>query len=293
MIPLFTSIPPRITRKSDDGAEIGTDYAIKCIESWRAAGFEPFTVNARCESLAKIVDLAHVEVITVERDASVQYGKPLVYLGDFVTASCSVSSGPVAIVNSDVLLDLSSDARKLVATLRPGQCVLSKRCDIEQMNFRQGVEFPHGYDFFAFHTQDLRRFSDRKFVIGLPWWDHYFPIQMYFRGVESLPVTKPFVFHLVHEERWELDRWIKLGNRFVAAIQQEIPTNFGHSRLAREFERLLKEAIAGNEGLDAERLRALQMKEDITVEERLNRWMLGRVATLNMRWLESLRLQQQ
>lgn len=204
MIPLFTSIPPCFTRQNLDGQEIGLQYAIKCVQSWRDNGFDPITVNAENESVSEIISSENLKRITVQQDFINRFGKPLISLGDFVSAACSFANGPVVITNADILIDMSPTTYQCCENIKPGECLVVKRCDIREIDSRDGVEYLHGYDFFAYHTEDLKKFYCDELVIGMPWWDHYLPVSMYLNGMISLSVNEPFAFHLVHNDRWDL-----------------------------------------------------------------------------------------
>jgi hypothetical protein len=60
---LFTSIPPKITRRNTAGQDVGPSYQADCIASWVEAGFAPATINARSESLSA----EPIRPVTMER----------------------------------------------------------------------------------------------------------------------------------------------------------------------------------------------------------------------------------
>jgi hypothetical protein len=289
MIPLITSIPPHISRHSPDSREIGTEYARQCIHSWRDSGFEPVTFNAECESVSDLIKEEGVRLITVQRDASETFGKPLVYLRDLVTAAHSLTDGPVAITNADILLDMRDDTRRIVAGIEPGQCLIARRLDIREPASRAGSEFTHGYDFLAFHARDITAFSNDDFIIGLPWWDHYLPLHLFLNGLRSLPVHQHFVFHLQHEDRWEFDTWITLGKRFLHSVRRELNGACARGTPAFDYGRRLTQAELGHDGSLFSRLKnRLNLPKNHNARD-LDIQMLNRVAALNVAWLDEQR----
>ena len=288
MIPFITSLPPVITRQANDGTEIGREYALECIRSWRNNGFYPVSVNAERERISELISAEKIKLITVERDSTDQFGKPLVYLCDLVTAACSLTDGPVVFTNSDILIDMPEDLRKVIVNLQPGQCVVSKRCEIWNVDSRTGDEYTFGYDFFAFHTRDLSEFSNNEFVFGLPWWDHFLPTCMFLRGLRSIPVDKPFAFHLAHDERWDQDNWILLGKKFLKAALDESSVNSQSATLAGDYARRCERAVLGSDASFVSRagalLRGFTHRGKVENEIR----MLHRVAAANMQWLDEL-----
>jgi hypothetical protein len=289
MIPLVTSIPPRISRQAPDGTEIGREYALQCIRSWRDSGFYPVSVNADSECVSELIDAEEIRLVTVERTSMDQYGKPLVYLGDFVRAASSVADGPVVLTNSDILIDMPEDTRKQIANLQPGQCVVSRRLDISTADSRTGDEYAFGYDFFAFHTRDLGEFSNDEFVFGLPWWDHFLPIHMLLRGLRLLPVEGPFAFHLAHDDRWDLDNWILLGRKFLKAVMDQSSGRRQDAALAGDYARRCERAVLGSDmDLVSRAGTLLRGLADRGREENEIR-MLDRVAAASMRWVDESR----
>lgn len=104
-IPLFTSIPPKISRLDAKRGEIGEVYQQDCIASWQRAGFEPISVNSTNEAYPH-----SLRKIPVGRDASVITGRPQVYFSDLLAAASIEAQGrPFALVNSDLILTTTAD----------------------------------------------------------------------------------------------------------------------------------------------------------------------------------------
>lgn len=224
-IPLFTSIPPRMSRLDANGAEIGEAYQRDCIASWRRAGFEPVSVNSANEA----PPLA-LRVISVDRDASAITGRPHVFLADLLAVAARESRGrSFALANADLILT-APDIVDRVAQLQPGEFMFSRRLDIDRIDQTQGTPYPYGYDFFAGHSADLEGLYDSGMVFGAPWWDHWLPIMMLMRG-RHIRQYEPTVLHLNHVERWDSSVWTRLGQRFVQAIRPDATDKTYRKRL--------------------------------------------------------------
>ena len=290
MIPLFTSVPPNFSRLQPDGRDLGNEYAVKCIRSWRASGFEPVTVNSSNEILADVINAENIACIAVRRDASQQFGRPLIFLGDFISAACSYNmSGPVVITNADILLDMSDSIYQKIKNMQPGQCFVAKRYDIETMDSRKGIEYGLGYDFFAFHSEDLKNFACDDFVMGLPWWDHYLPVWMYLRGLQQLPIHEKFIFHLHHTERWDFEKWVTLGGSFLKKVGAVSDNGMDFPGPFRSYVDMVASEIKKQKnGLKGHTKAALQ---ELTRSGRLEKkiQILHKVANANVKWLDSMR----
>lgn len=221
-IPLITSIPPAMSRRDRNGDEIGEEYSRRCIESWIESGFRPVSVNSRREMDNQIRRENGICYEIVDQDASPVVGKPLVFLGDMLRVATKVSDGPVVITNADILLDTAYPILDVVENVQPGKGLLGRRIDIDKVDARNGNEFENGIDFFAFHSRDLGRYVDSRFIFGVPWWDHYLPIAMALNGVNLSLLEDSFAFHLVHSERWDLRLWIEYGEMFIATMKGEL-----------------------------------------------------------------------
>lgn len=223
-IPLFTSLPPQMTRRNKHGEDIGQIYAAACLQSWQDSGFLPVRLNAAAEDLSALNLPAAIARRTLTRDAGAVYGKPLPYFADIIAEMKRHGDGVVALTNADILLRLDAEDRRACRSLRPGQCIVSNRIDIDTPEDRTGEVFFHGFDFFALHTADLPdRLSD-DLVFGLPWWDHFLPIWLYLSGLERMQIGTGAVLHLRHDERWDAAQWNALGECFLQILSSHLET---------------------------------------------------------------------
>lgn len=211
---LFTSIPPKITRRNAAGEDIGPSYQADCIASWVEAGFAPATINARSESFSAEPPVRRV---TVERDASEITGRPHPYFGDLLSAIAGETDGPFALVNADILIPPSAGLSRRVASLVRGQMIFTRRLDVARVG-APGKPFFYGYDFFAAHGADAAALAKSQLIFGAPWWDHFFPLAMHLHGCR-ITQLEPTITHLHHVERWDWSAYRELGDRFVAEMR--------------------------------------------------------------------------
>jgi hypothetical protein len=260
---LFTSIPPKITRRNAAGEDIGPSYQTDCIASWIEAGFAPATINASSESFSAEPP---VRRITVERDASEITGRPHPYFGDLLSAIAGETDGPFALVNADILIPPSAGLSRRVTSLKRGQMIFTRRLDVARVG-GSGKPFFYGYDFFAAHGADAAALEKSQLIFGAPWWDHFFPLAMHLHGCR-LTQLEPTITHLHHVERWDWTTYRKLGDRFVAEIEPMVADGpyTGH----------LRRILARGRG---SRLRR---------RERRDRFVFDRISQLNVAVIERL-----
>jgi len=220
-----------MSRLNANGDEIGHAYQQSCIDSWRRAGFEPISVNSINETCSH-----SIRTVPVSRDASAIAGRPLVFLADMLNvASIEVQGRPFALMNADLFMPPTSALAAKVAQLRAGEFIFSRRIDIDQPSKTDGVPYPHGYDFFAGHADDISGLSDAGMVVGIPWWDHYLPLLMFMQGCRICQI-EPAVLHLNHKPV-SMALWETLGQRFVAEVQACVEDKIYRSRLEDAIKR--------------------------------------------------------
>lgn len=207
-------------RSSLGGKEIGDEYQSACIESWKKSGFRPISINSATELLPEYI-ATQCEVIRLGRDARSEYGKPVLFLKDFLEAISDVSDGVVAITNSDILIEFSPEQQRAIASLEEDECVVLKRRDVTSMESAEGEEYLFGYDFIAVHAGKVARINSGPMAIGIPWWDQFLPLFFMLTGQRHVDVG-PGIFHLLHDDRWDWTNWIEIGSRFESILEESL-----------------------------------------------------------------------
>jgi hypothetical protein len=209
---LITSMPPKMLRFDSSGRDIGREYQLRCIQSWKDGGFSILSVNSVHEQIDTSVRIARVQ-----RDASAITGRPHVFLADMIAVAVQETHGkPFAIANSDLIMRYPlSD---VVGSLQPGEFVYSRRIDIDEPHETTGIPYNAGFDFFACHPKDIADIKT-KLVFGAPWWDHYLPLTMS-RSSRRVRQIHPAALHLKHDERWNWNTWQLLGQTFIAEMAE-------------------------------------------------------------------------
>lgn len=201
-VPLYVSIPPEIRRYDASGEFIGDEYLGRCIDSWRAHGFEPISLNSCNEKINALANSKNVKFLLMNRDAAELCGKPLVYIKDFVDHMKGYP-GVVALTNADILFNIDALDFMKIKGIEPGEVAVLKRLDVSGLKCENPIAYRGGYDFLAFHPQDLKGFDSDSFVFGQPWWDYYILLYFMANGVKSMRLNNSVITHLVHSERWD------------------------------------------------------------------------------------------
>lgn len=289
-IPLVTSIPSSMSRPTDDGRDLGSEYLLRCVESWKRSGFAPMSVNSRRELGTRAQIAGGVVQVAVDDDAFDITGKPHIFLGDLLRAARAAADGPVVLANADILLEPRSPPLDRVRELQPGDLLLAKRVDIRSPDDREGAEYAYGFDFFALHSSDLADQCESRLVFGAPWWDHYLPLRMFARRSSLVFLPHPFAFHLIHTERWSWDLWQAMGERFLVEMTAALRARGdGTDDLLPQYAHLLDDAVkeAGGHRLSDSSSTLGRHAPARAKQEVLQ--ILHRVSQANLRILDELR----
>lgn len=282
-IPLYTSLPPRMTRRDADGTDISDAYARACVDSWIGSGFHPVTVNSRAEDPPGLAAQVAIEQRLLDRDARALYGRPFPYLSDLLAQMRRHAPGVVALTNADILLRLSPQSQRRIRELRPGQCVICSRMDVDSPEATQGCVYSGGFDFFAFRTEDLAGVETGDLALGVPWWDYFLPLWFYLSGMDRLKIDGASVLHLLHEERWDKAMWFSAGTLFLPMLRAQFESQAPASpRIARYF----AQAHGVQRPAGFKKLGYVRRQMSAKGRMRNQRKLLGRLCNLNITTLD-------
>lgn len=267
MIPILTSLPPKLSRQEPGGAEIGPEYQEACIDSWKLNGFQVHSINSHRE----ISLVPHYEGVTfwqVNRDANHVAGKHLVWLSDIMKIAAKVTNGPFLFVNADIILRSNSEFYSEIENIKPKEMLFSKRIDVDRVSDQTGTVYPWGYDLFCLHRDDIIGLEETKFIMGCPWWDYFVPYSLALRGVRLRIPSQHFAHHLRHHERWKPRLWTSLGLHFADQLRSMLDRR--EIEIDREVIEILRERPSGVRHM----LRPGRTKRKKTFLKKLNKYVV-------------------
>jgi hypothetical protein len=205
-------------------------------------------------------------------------GRPQVYFRELIAAGRTAGQSVFAITNADVRLEPTVAIAERVRALQPGQALFARRIDVSEPTASEGIPYGPGFDFFAMHVQDAARLPDFGLIFGAPWWDHFVPTVLGLMGVELTLEREPFVYHLNHEERWQLAVWMQLGERYAEAVMHYARDAAPRSPKTRRLRTEIIRAVRGRDPLRRLR-RAVRLRVRALHDEELARTLEGLSAT--------------
>jgi hypothetical protein len=210
MIPLFTSIPPKWNRPAM-GRNFGPAWLKLCINSWKASGFRPISLNSPAE--IEGFWMLPVEFQPVSRS------RPLI--SDLLDVAKKSGSRIAGIVNADCMtIPFLPLATALENNLDDG-VVIIERLNISQDDLRPTGQHCYGFDGFFFTVESLEKIEwSNDWKIGSVWWDYCFPLAFAAAGKKIRTLPSPGLIHLDHKKRWSRDEWRASMPNLINAIKE-------------------------------------------------------------------------
>ncbi|MAI10069.1 MAG: hypothetical protein CBD27_02240 [Rhodospirillaceae bacterium TMED167] len=214
---LYTSLVP--------GTRLDMQRA--AIQSWNHAGFQVTTLNSHHEAAAVAEVFPEVACETVLRDGKLATGKPVIFINDILQHIRDKGSDKVGIINSDILLTPTSSVAELVAKLPEDTLLTCPRTDVDQPDQINGLLDPYGYDAFFFNRSLIRDWNETSFNLGMPFWDHWFPMMSLLSGRRVLKLISDEFRHLRHHVAWENSLFMFNSHFAELMISQMLDNNIG------------------------------------------------------------------
>jgi hypothetical protein len=161
-----------------------------------------------------------VQFVQADRDGQELVGKPVIHIYDAIKTGLASDAAMVGIINSDIMLRVSS---KFVERLWPqvrGGMVFGSRMDIPNADATTGQLYYWGFDYFFMDREALACIEDAPFFFGVPWWDYWLPISFIIADQKISKTASPIGFHVSHPTRWDPALYKKIGTYYSEFIRR-------------------------------------------------------------------------
>lgn len=254
-IPVATSIAP--------GTRL--EVQAEAVASWMGLGFRVLSFNAPDEIAALAPHFEGVEFVEMARNGRLLAGKPVVYVSDMLTGLKALEAPVAGIVNSDIFLAADSRFPDFIAEHTAGGFLYAPRFQVAHFQATEGTLDPLGYDLFFFDRALIVDWGESRFCLGMPFWDHWFPLMPILAGRPTVKLVSPTIRHIPHETVRD-DSFFMFNDEYVRYLIQRITADadnagrwqaFGLGYFAETHARLKAQADDGSAN-EAERMRRLE-----------------------------------
>ena len=196
----------------------------KAISSWIGHGFAVQSLNTINEINLLQPKFPNVEFIIQARTASLAIGKPMIYISDILHHFRSQNHKIVGIINSDIFLTNEFKLIEYFSIMAENSLIYGPRTEVEDFNTSKGTLDPLGFDFFFFDRNFLNCWPETKFCLGLPFWDHWFPLIPLLLNLKVKCLKKEFALHIPHPTSRD-DSFFAFNNIFASIVINLMETN--------------------------------------------------------------------
>jgi hypothetical protein len=195
------------------------------ISTWMDAGFTVVSINVPEELAVLEKEFPGVRFVEAVRDAGARHGKPLIYINDALKVLTEVGGDVCGIVNADIALKVGTPDgfHKFIAETAAGAFVFGARIDIDSISELNGKEYERGFDFFFFDRRIISCYESASFCFGAPWWDYWFPLTAFLKGLPVKRLISPVAFHTIHGDRWRSEDFESYGLELLTYLQRNVP----------------------------------------------------------------------
>jgi hypothetical protein len=184
-------------------------------ESWAKCGFKVVSVNIKQEIKQLQAQFPHVTFHETKRDARKKAGRPLVYIADILAYLEKQGTPICGIVNSDIHFKAPPQIVEFLEKYAQGSVLFASRVEVSNLEKSAGRTWWRGMDTFFFDKKIISFIPESKFCLGTPWWDLWFILAAFTKGIDIRYLTTPFTYHIVHEWNWDNKMSIQYGAHFI------------------------------------------------------------------------------
>jgi hypothetical protein len=216
------------------------DVQTQAIRSWLKLGLKVISLNCPDEISQLKTDFPTVEFVPQENTGLEITGKPVMFIAEILNYFSSQSTEIVGIVNSDIKLDTSSTTLEMIKLHSKEAFYFGPRYEVENFETMEGPIDPWGFDYFFFDKSFTSLWPNHQFCMGMPFWDHWFPLMAILHGKKVSRPTLPFGWHIPHETSRD-DSFFTFNDQFAALLvdlmndAKSNPLSNTHQKFGVEF----------------------------------------------------------
>jgi hypothetical protein len=193
----------------------------RAVESWATAGFDVVSYNHADEIAILAPQFPGVQFEAMLRTGVLLAGKPVVFISDVVQKLKQTERALCGIVNSDILLKPDPRFLSAIRTYGEAGLVYGPRFDVASLSDEKGTLDRFGFDFFFFPRRIMDSFGESRLCIGMPYWDHWFPLMPLLAGHPTTKLIGNSARHVLHPTDRD-DSFFLFADEFIQTILARI-----------------------------------------------------------------------
>jgi hypothetical protein len=185
--------------------------------SWLNAGMEVISLNTDEEIEKLAPSFRNVDFIPQIRTGKSFFGKPYIFISEILNHLKTTQHTICGIINSDIALIENSNLSPFLIDQAQGSLVYGPRFQVNSFESNEGSIDPLGFDYFIFDQSLIPDWNETHFCLGLPSWDHWFPLVPILIGRPIKKLISPIARHIPHDIPIDRDV-IPFNNEFISQI---------------------------------------------------------------------------
>lgn len=189
----------------------------QAIKSWLNIGMEVISLNT-AEEIEKLQPIFRdITFVPQYRTGQALFGRPYIFISDILNYFRNKSHRICGIINSDISLAQDPNLKTFLYEQAHNSLLYGPRFQVNSFLEENGTLDPLGFDFFIFDRSLISDWAETYFCLGMPSWDHWFPLVSLLCGRNVKKLISQIAFHSYHEV--SSDRAvIPFNNEFVSQI---------------------------------------------------------------------------
>ncbi|WP_303982307.1 hypothetical protein, partial [Niallia circulans] len=187
------------------------------VNTWLKVGFEVVSLNNKDEINKIAPFFPDISFHIVDRNAENIFGKPYIYIYDFMRLLSEKDYRICGIINSDICFKgVGKDFLNFVYKESLDCLVYGNRKDVNNINEVNG-EVCEGVDYFFFDKKLTSIYPDEGFCMGQPAWDYWMVAVPFSLSIQAKRILNQVAYHQKHSQQWDE----KLNSYFTNTIINE------------------------------------------------------------------------
>jgi hypothetical protein len=219
------------------------------MDTWLAAGFKVVSLNTRDEAELLKPNFPGIEFHVVERSAIEKYGRPYIYIYDFMRYLKKTKSKVCGIVNSDIhLRGVKNNFIDRLYDEALDSLVYGHRVDVYDISQSNGTVC-NGVDFFFFDNNLIDIYEDDGLCMGQPAWDWWMVCVAAYAKKRTKRVLNHIAYHEIHPQEWyeSLNQYLIESTVFKKYLKKLYPESTN-----QELNGIMWDIVISKDGIEFE-----------------------------------------